>query len=53
MTTTDRAIKRGIRHLQPIIEPRLKAFEEYGKKWLDKPVSYFLCLVNCWGNESN
>ena len=36
--TTDRAIKRGIKHLEPIVEHRLKAFNEYGKNWSEKPV---------------
>ncbi|KAI6100624.1 cytochrome P450 [Pisolithus sp. B1] len=36
-TKTVNRIKRGARHLAPIITERLKYMKEYGKKWNDKP----------------
>ena len=34
-------IKRGMRHLQPLIEERIKQEAQYGKDWPDKPVSAY------------
>ena len=38
MTDTPGSMKRGMKHLAPIIEERLKFLEEYGNDWADKPV---------------
>lgn len=36
-TKTANRVKRGARHLAPIITERLKHMKEYGKQWNDKP----------------
>lgn len=40
-TKTANRVKRGARHLAPIITERLKHMKEYGKQWNDKPVSRY------------
>ncbi|KAH7908171.1 cytochrome P450 [Hygrophoropsis aurantiaca] len=37
MTTVPTSIKRGMKHLQPIIEERQRYLDEYGTEWADKP----------------
>ncbi|KAI5987613.1 cytochrome P450 [Pisolithus albus] len=39
-TKTANRVKRGARHLAPIITDRLKHMKEYGKKWNDKPEDF-------------
>ncbi|KDQ57928.1 hypothetical protein JAAARDRAFT_34744 [Jaapia argillacea MUCL 33604] len=36
-TNVPASIERGMKHLQPLIEERLKCMEEYGEDWSDKP----------------
>ena len=42
LTNVPKNIARGVEHLGPIIEERLKMREQYGKDWQDKPVGSLL-----------
>ena len=36
---TDRGVKRGAKHLEPVIRTRFKSIDEYyGNDWKEKPV---------------
>ena len=39
ITKASSRIKRGAKHLYPLIEERQKCMQEYGARWRDKPVS--------------
>jgi hypothetical protein len=39
LTNVNAQVKRGMRHLVPIIQDRQRHIDEYGKDWVDKPVS--------------
>ncbi|KAI5119873.1 hypothetical protein M0805_008544 [Coniferiporia weirii] len=37
LTSVPASLRRGVEHMRPIIEYRLKRYEEYGKDWSEKP----------------
>ncbi|KAF8637674.1 hypothetical protein AX16_010749 [Volvariella volvacea WC 439] len=37
LTNVERGIKRGIKHLGPMIQERLENEEKYGREWADRP----------------
>ncbi|KIK77861.1 hypothetical protein PAXRUDRAFT_775722 [Paxillus rubicundulus Ve08.2h10] len=46
MTGVPASIRRGMKHLGPIIEERRKHLEEYGKDWADKPNDFLSWLMD-------
>ena len=50
MTRVPESMRRADKHLRPIIEERLRQFDEYGKDWSDKPVSSgcYLLIDKLW-----
>ncbi|KIM65870.1 hypothetical protein SCLCIDRAFT_1211883 [Scleroderma citrinum Foug A] len=37
ITTTSSRLRRGVKHLDPIIKERLRCMQAYGEKWTDRP----------------
>ncbi|KDQ49529.1 hypothetical protein JAAARDRAFT_165601 [Jaapia argillacea MUCL 33604] len=51
-TNLPNRINRGMAHLQPLIEERLKNMEEYGEDWPDKPNDFLMwCMEDAQGEE--
>ncbi|KAH7926847.1 cytochrome P450 [Leucogyrophana mollusca] len=46
MTTVPASIRRGMKHLRPIIEERQRYLDEYGKEWADKPNDLLAWLMD-------
>ncbi|KIJ21175.1 hypothetical protein PAXINDRAFT_65823 [Paxillus involutus ATCC 200175] len=46
MTSIPRSIRRGMKHLGPIIEERRRHLKEYGKDWADKPNDFLSWLMD-------
>ncbi|KAF8833481.1 cytochrome P450 [Paxillus ammoniavirescens] len=46
MTSVPGSIRRGVKHLGPIIEDRRKHLEENGKDWTDKPNDFLSWLMD-------
>ncbi|THU93438.1 cytochrome P450 [Dendrothele bispora CBS 962.96] len=44
------AMRRAIKHLQPIIQERLKMQEQFGKEWVDKPNDFIQWLIDAQQN---
>ena len=38
ITTTSSRLRRGAKHLEPIINERLRCMETYGEGWTNRPV---------------
>ncbi|KAF8844183.1 cytochrome P450 [Paxillus ammoniavirescens] len=46
MTNVPGSVRRGMKHLGPIIEERRKHLKEYGKDWADKPNDFLSWLMD-------
>ncbi|THH09628.1 hypothetical protein EW145_g1863 [Phellinidium pouzarii] len=46
LTSVPSSTRRGVKHLRPLIEYRLRQYEEYGKNWPDKPNDFLSWLMD-------
>ncbi|KAI5118676.1 hypothetical protein M0805_003613 [Coniferiporia weirii] len=46
LSSTPRSIRRGMKHLAPLIENRIRQYDEHGGEWSDKPADMLSWLMD-------